>query len=37
MKYFLYARKLTESEDRQVLSIKAQIEECRQFVIKRLK
>jgi len=34
LRYFLYVRKSTESEERQVLSIEAQISECRQFADK---
>src|SRR3989339_501665 len=34
MKYILYARKSTESEDRQVLSIEAQLAELQQFAAK---
>jgi len=31
MKYFLYARKSTDTEDKQVLSIQSQLTEVRQF------
>jgi len=34
MKYILYARKSTESEERQVLSIEAQISELNEFAAK---
>jgi len=34
MKYFIYARKSTEDEDRQILSIEAQLAELREFAAK---
>jgi hypothetical protein len=34
MKYFIYARKSTEEEDRQVLSIEAQLVELKEFAAK---
>jgi DNA invertase Pin-like site-specific DNA recombinase len=34
MKYFIYARKSTESEDRQKLSISAQLAELKEFAAK---
>ena len=34
MKYFIYTRKSTESEERQVLSIESQISELREFAAK---
>ena len=34
MKYIIYARKSTESEERQILSIESQISELREFAAK---
>lgn len=34
MKYFVYARKSTDSEERQVLSIEAQLAELKEFATK---
>ena len=34
MRYFIYARKSTEDEDRQILSIEAQLVELKEFAAK---
>ncbi|OGH23985.1 MAG: hypothetical protein A2698_00170 [Candidatus Levybacteria bacterium RIFCSPHIGHO2_01_FULL_42_15] len=34
MKYFIYARKSTEEDDRQILSIEAQLVELKEFAAK---
>ena len=34
MKYFIYARKSTEKDDRQILSIEAQLVELKEFAAK---
>ena len=34
MKYFIYTRKSTESEERQILSIESQISELKEFAAK---
>ena len=34
MKYFIYTRKSTEDEDKQILSIEAQLAELREFAAK---
>jgi len=34
MKYFIYCRKSTDSEERQVLSIEAQLAELKEFAAK---
>ena len=34
MKYIIYARKSTEEDDRQVLSIEAQLVELKEFTVK---
>lgn len=35
MKYFIYTRKSTDSEERQVLSIEAQLAELKEFAAKK--
>jgi DNA invertase Pin-like site-specific DNA recombinase len=35
-KYFIYARKSSETEDRQVMSIEAQLAELKEFINKHL-
>jgi len=35
MKYFVYCRKSTDSEERQILSIEAQLAELREFVAQK--
>lgn len=35
MKYFIYTRKSTDSEERQILSIEAQIAEPKEFAAKK--
>jgi len=35
MKYFIYCRKSTDSEERQVLSIEARLAELKEFAAKR--
>jgi len=34
MKYFIYARKSTEEDDRQILSIETQLVELKEFAVK---
>ena len=34
MKYFIYIRKSTESEDRQVMSLESQLSELKEFAAK---
>jgi DNA invertase Pin-like site-specific DNA recombinase len=34
MKYFIYTRKSTDSEERQILSIEVQLAELKEFVAK---
>ena len=34
MKYFIYARKSTDSEERQILSIESQLSELKEFAAK---
>jgi DNA invertase Pin-like site-specific DNA recombinase len=34
MKYFIYTRKSTESEDRQVMSLESQLSELKEFAAK---